>query len=621
MKFQAIKGVRDILPPESALWNRVEQAARDVFRTYSYGEIRLPIFEPTELFARSVGLDTDIVSKEMYTFEDYESSELLEHRNAVVTWRESPNVPSPPGPLGVGPLAIFSPFTGLVSRFHMLAKEAFEKGQIPRTPENERVLSHLLGEREIFISSVQSVSVVQNLQAVNALKQLVRQVTLGDSLTLRPEATASVVRSYIEHGMQTWPSPVKLCYLGPMFRRERPQKGRYRQFYQIGAEVLGPNIADFAIDAEVISMLMSFFDRCGLHGHTLYINSIGDRNCRPIYVQRLQAELRKVREKLNADSQRRIETNPLRVLDSKEPREQDVIRNLPQIADHLCKECRDHFDGLQVALKRLGIKFEVNPRLVRGLDYYVRTTFEVTAQGQGSQNAICGGGRYDGLVELIGGSKFKDIKGVGFAIGEDRLIEALHHEDIRASSNVDVLVAWKEQGSRDHAEIIAQSLRQAGLIVEVPVKPMPPREGLALANKRGIPIGVVIGPDEVSAASFSVRLLSEGDQVSLTRAQVGQLGRLLKFRILLERELEQTAIAHGVEYKGVPLGKLAARLVEKGALAGHLQRPIAMAIDTFNRLVHGGEATEDQQSEAVAASMLVVNELAGQDAKARFRIG
>src|SRR5690242_170811 len=237
MKFQAIKGVRDILPPESALWNHVEQAAREVFHTYSYGEIRLPIFEPTELFARSVGLDTDIVSKEMYSFEDRDDS----------------------------------------------------------------------------------------------------------SISLRPEATASVVRAYIEHGMQTLPGNVKLYYMGPMFRRERPQKGRYRQFYQIGAEVLGSSDAP-GIDAEVIEMLMRLFERLKLKSAVLNINSIGDKNCRPAYVEMLRAELQKVREQLGADSQRRIETNPLRVLDSKLESEQGIIEKLPRIAEHLCADCRAHYD-------------------------------------------------------------------------------------------------------------------------------------------------------------------------------------------------------------------------------------------------------------------------------------
>ncbi len=231
-----------------------------------------------------------------------------------------------------------------------------------------------------------------------------------------------MVRAYIEHGMQTRPGNVKLYYVGPMFRRERPQKGRYRQFYQIGAELLGPSDHP-ALDAEVIEMLLAFFARVNLKGATLYINSIGDKNCRPAYVERLRGELQKVREKLGADSQRRIETNPLRVLDSKLPEEQPIIETLPRIADHLCDACREHYAELKRQLALRNIAYEENWRLVRGLDYYMRTTFEITAPGLGSQNAVCGGGRYDGLVELLGGPA--TTKGIGFAIGTDRLMLSL----------------------------------------------------------------------------------------------------------------------------------------------------------------------------------------------------
>ena len=328
-QFRAIKGTRDILPPDSALWNWFEQTARNTFESYNFREIRLPIFEETELFARSIGADTDVVNKEMYTF-------------------------------STGPDA-----------------DTKEEGASAQT------------------------------------------------YSLRPEATASVVRAYIEHGMHTLPGNVKLYYVGPMFRRERPQKGRYRQFYQIGAEVLGQSDAP-AIDAEVIEMLMTFFKRAGLTRTTLYINSIGDKNCRPQYVELLREELRKVTDQLGPDSQRRIETNPLRVLDSKLPEEQPIIAKLPRISDHLCDACREHFAKLKEELNLRGIAYEENWRLVRGLDYYTRTTFEVIAAGLGSQNAVCGGGRYDGLVELLGGPP---TKGIGFAIGTDRAI--LSHARVR----------------------------------------------------------------------------------------------------------------------------------------------------------------------------------------------
>src|SRR3984893_8982614 len=324
-QFRAIKGTRDILPPDSALWNWFEHTAREVFESYNFSEIRLPIFESTDLFARSVGTETDIVSKEMFTFSLSQGSE--EHR---------------------------------------------VNDEAPRC----------------------------------------------ELVSLRPEATASVCRAYIEHNMQALAGNQKLYYIGPMFRRERPQKGRYRQFYQIGAEVLGQSDAP-AIDAEVLEMLLVFFHRVRLTRTTLYVNSIGDKECRPKYVELLREELRKVKDQLGTDSQRRIETNPLRVLDSKLPEEQEIIATLPRISDHLCEACRDHFAKLKDELNLRGLSYEENWRLVRGLDYYTRTTFEVTAEGLGSQNAVCGGGRYDGLVELLGGPP---TKGIGFAIGSDRAI-------------------------------------------------------------------------------------------------------------------------------------------------------------------------------------------------------
>src|SRR5882762_2910365 len=223
--------------------------------------------------------------------------------------------------------------------------------------------------------------------------------TPAERLSLRPEATASVCRAYIEHGMQQLPQPVKLYYMGPMFRRERPQKGRYRQFYQIGAEVLGGSDAP-AIDAEVIETVMTFFDRLELQGVHLDINSIGDRKCRPKYVELLRAELLKVKDKLGPDSQRRIETNPLRVLDSKLESEQAIIATLPHIADHLCEECAAHYAAVKHQLEMRGVIYRENWRLVRGLDYYMRTTFEITAQGLGSQNAVCGGGRVSSVARF-----------------------------------------------------------------------------------------------------------------------------------------------------------------------------------------------------------------------------
>src|SRR5580698_9123011 len=310
--IKAVKGTRDILPPSSAVWNQVEAVAREVLRIYNYQEIRTPILEETALFARGVGEETDIVSKEMYTFDDRD----------------------------------------------------------------------------------------------------------GTSLTLRPEATASVMRAYIEHRLDQIPGLQKLYYIGPMFRRERPQKGRYRQFYQIGAEAIGSESP--AVDAEVIQMVVELLRRVGLTGFQLYLNSVGDANCRPQYVELLKQQLRDVAPRLCGDCQRRAETNPLRVLDCKVPEDQPIIDALPSILQYLCEDCKPHFAAVQQYLADRNISFAVKPRLVRGLDYYMRTTFEVVHGSLGAQNSVLGGGRYDGLAESLG-SKVP-APGIGFSIGEDRLV-------------------------------------------------------------------------------------------------------------------------------------------------------------------------------------------------------
>jgi histidyl-tRNA synthetase len=509
MKFQAIKGVRDILPPESALWNRVEQAAREVFQTYGYGEIRLPIFEPTELFARSVGLDTDIVSKEMYSFEDYETSEVIEHRNAVLTF---PETVSP-----LDPITPFRSFSDLASRFVSLAQEALDAGRIPRTPENEAVLRLVGQEVGQFRAYLQNRGIAENNLLVVQIKERVREIKFGDVLALRPEATASVVRAYIEHGMHTQPGNVKLYYIGPMFRRERPQKGRYRQFYQIGAELLGPS-DDPSLDAEVIEMLLDFFARVNLHGAKLYINSIGDKNCRPAYVELLRGELQKVRDKLGADSQRRIETNPLRVLDSKRSEEQPIIDRLPHIADHLCDACREHYAELKRQLASRQIDYEENWRLVRGLDYYMRTTFEIIAAGLGSQNAVCGGGRYDGLVELLGGPAA--TKGIGFAIGTDRLMLSLQEAGATAKCGLEVYIAWMGAQAYPAAVALARKLREHNLSVELPAQEMKFGKSLNLADRLGARFAVILGEDELAAGQFTVKRLADGDQRKLSEAEL-----------------------------------------------------------------------------------------------------
>jgi histidyl-tRNA synthetase len=410
-KFQAIKGVRDLLPTETPLWNYVEETARAVFGTFGFGEIRLPIFEPTELFARSIGLDTDVVSKEMYTFADRDES----------------------------------------------------------------------------------------------------------LISLRPEATASVCRAYIEHGMQQLPAAVKLYYLGPMFRRERPQKGRYRQFYQIGAEVLGGHDAA-GIDAEVIEMVMAFFDRLKLQGVQLDINSIGCRDCRGKYVEVLRAELLKIKDKLGADSQRRMETNPLRVLDSKLESEQPIIATLPKMAAHLCAACAEHFAEVKRQLELRGVIYRENWRLVRGLDYYMRTTFEITARGLGSQNAVCGGGRYDGLVELLGGPP---TKGIGFAIGEDRLILSLQESGkAQAAQGRDIYIAWMGEKAFATAIRAAKDLRAAGYRVEMPATEQKFGKALGHADKLGSRYALILGEDEVSSGEWTLKTLADGSQAKYTESDL-----------------------------------------------------------------------------------------------------
>ena len=444
-KFQAIRGTRDLLPPETALWNRVEQTAHEVFETFGFGQIRPPIFEQTELFARAVGGETDIVSKEMYTF------------------------------------------TNPTSLAAMV-----------REGRTEGMLSDML-------------------------------LSEAEMISLRPEATASVCRAYIEHNMQQLPQPVKLYYMGPMFRRERPQKGRYRQFYQIGAEVLEvvrreaaehdwekEVRKDAAIDAEVIEMLMTFFAKLELAGTTLYINSIGHSgpDCRSVYMGKLYNELLKIKGKLGADSQRRIATNPLRILDSKLESEQSYIEKLPRITDYLCTGCAAHYAALKRQLEMRGVIYRENWRLVRGLDYYMRTTFEITAQGLGSQNAVCGGGRYDGLVELLGGPP---TKGIGFAIGEDRLILSLQESGkAPVQQGRDVYIAWMGERAQATAIRAAKDLRKAGFSVELP--PVEQKFGKALghADKLGAKYALILGDNEVSEGLWTLKTLANGSQAKFT---------------------------------------------------------------------------------------------------------
>ena len=398
-RIQAVKGARDILPDEVGAWHRIEAAARELFPRYGYREIRTPIFEETELFARSIGTETDIVSKEMYTFED--------------------------------------------------------QG--------------------------------------------------GASLTLRPEATAGIVRAVIENNLAANDPAPKFYAVGPMFRRERPQKGRYRQFHQVDVEAFG--MSRPSIDAEIIEVSLAYLEACGLADRELVLNSVGDGNCRPAYVEILRAALRKEAGRLCADCQRRTETNPLRVLDCKVPEDQPIIDALPRISDHLCPECRDHFAEVRRELDLLGIRYRLDHRLVRGLDYYTRTTFEVTSGELGSQNSVLGGGRYDGLVKELGGP---DLTGIGFALGMERLVMLLPNgADER---RCDVFLAPLVPEALDPALLLQRDLRRAGLRVLLDHEGRGLKSQMKKADKLGARFVAIRGEDERAKDVWVVRDMAGSSQ-------------------------------------------------------------------------------------------------------------
>jgi histidyl-tRNA synthetase len=429
--LKAVRGTRDLLPPETALWNRVEATARDVFARYGFGEIRTPVFEDTQLFARGVGEETDIVSKEMYTWEDR-------------------------------------------------ARAQSEKAQ---------------------------------------------------SLTLRPENTAGVVRAYIEHKLGETGGLQKLYYIGPQFRRERPQRGRYRQFWQIGCEVLGPVSSGSESpvrDAEVLEMLATLLDELGVRGWRLELNSVGSSEDRKRYNAALRQALAPVKHLMSEDNQRRAETNPLRVLDSKDPKDEEIIASLPKIYDFLDEDSRNHFAQVVRALDACGVAYVMNPRLVRGLDYYTRTTFEFTVpdgSGLGTQNALLGGGRYDGLSEMLGGPK---APGIGFAIGEDRLILTLQAQDGSKSvdaphpewlfaKKLDAYIAPMGAERNAAALALARELRRAGLSVEVGDGTFRLKKSFEVADKVARHI-VILGEDEVASGTATVKTFATGEQAKVARA-------------------------------------------------------------------------------------------------------
>ncbi len=450
--IKAVRGTRDLLPPETALWNFVESAVRDMFRAYNFQEIRTPIFESTELFARGVGEETDIVAKEMYTWED--------------------------------PPRVFEQY----KKFYRDVTEAIIEGRLP--PGGYAPLSDLAGSQ---------------------------------SLTLRPEATAGIVRAYIEHKL--WDRGLnKLYCIGPMFRRERPQKGRYRQFYQIDAEVIGPASAGSdspARDAELLEMLATLLDRLGISEWNLELNSVGCPNDRAAFNNALRKALEPVVGKMCVDCQRRAVTNPLRVFDCKVPEDQSIIETLPRISQFLDEGCRKHFEEVQGILKAVGVPFVLNDRLVRGLDYYTRTAFEFTHGALGAQNAILGGGRYDGLSEALGGPA---APGIGFAIGEDRLVMSLQ-ESASAEGVVrkpNVYVAALGAGMNGEAARLARELRRHDLVVDLGDETFRLKKSFEAATKAGAKYILIVGEDEVKADVFSLKNLATGEQVSVPRGELAR---------------------------------------------------------------------------------------------------
>lgn len=417
-KIQSIRGTHDILPGSVELWQRVERTAHELFSLYGYAEIRTPIFEDAELFTRSIGAETDIVRKEMYTLTD----------------------------------------------------------------------------------------------------------TKGKQFSLRPEGTASVVRSYIEHSLYHDKAAKKLYYIGPMFRRERPQKGRYRQFHQIGAEVLGSDHP--AVEAEVVEMLERFFSSLELGGLRLLINSVGCVKCRPTYLKRLREDLVKKQAELCSECQHRSQSNALRVFDCKVDSCQLVIDQLPNIIDHICKDCRQHFEKFEHYLDFLSHSETIicrrEPRLVRGLDYYVRTAFEIVSDGLGpTQNALVGGGRYDGLSEMVGGPP---AKGFGFALGMERLILLLSgQEDMRSRYKApppDLFLAYIEELYLEKSLKLAQELRRKGIFAYVDFETRSLKAQTRLAHRLEARYLCVVGEDEIEKGKFVIKRMKDGEQTLLSREDI-----------------------------------------------------------------------------------------------------
>ena len=551
--LKAVRGTRDLLPPETELWNRIETTARQVFARYNFGEIRTPIFEDTALFARSVGEETDIVSKEMYTWEDGERFDQLALTRAWLDavlaekrfYQESANPYSPvlreAGVFWMGHTStgqpefvcfrasVTSEAIDLLLQARRIAQSELVRQKFP--PESDYLKRYGIKLRLVIPAGGggASSSIERHDVEIEQFQSRVIPVfKSSQSLTLRPENTAGVVRAYIEHGLGESGQLQKLYYIGPQFRRERPQEGRYRQFWQIGAEVIGPpsSGSESALrDAEVLEMLAALLDELGITGWTLELNSVGSAADRVKYNDVLRAALAEVAPKMCGDCQRRAVTNPLRVLDCKVPEDQPIIEKLPKIGDSLGQESRAHFAAVTAALDAAGVPYKLNQRLVRGLDYYTRTTFEFTHGGLGAQNALLGGGRYDGLSEAIGGPK---APGIGFAIGLDRLAMTLQaQESMQAAApaaKVDAYIAPLGENLNAAALVLARELRRAGLGVELGDGSFRLKKSFEAADKVARRI-VILGEDEHQSGILTVKDFSSGVQGKVPRTELSSFLR------------------------------------------------------------------------------------------------
>jgi len=525
--LKAVRGTRDLLPPETELWNRVEATARAVFARYNFGEIRTPVFEDTQLFTRGVGEETDIVSKEMYTWKDGGRPDIsfLQRK-----WEEKHPVRTDfPRPVGnLTPLPDRFLFTTLDGNRTFVEFRVFPPEKVDSDLRTRAACIQNLNLRHLVVVPSRKIHEIEEsdyfskgiaLESVDGIF-----ITGEQSLTLRPENTAGVVRAYIEHKLGETGLLQKLYYIGPQFRRERPQKGRYRQFWQIGAEVIGPPSAGSESplrDAEVLEMLATLLNELGITGWTLVLNSVGSASDRPRYIAALREALKDKAARMCSDCQRRAETNPLRVLDCKVPEDQPIIDSLPKIADYLDNDSKAHFAAVLAALDTCGVSYQLNPRLVRGLDYYTRTAFEFTHGGLGAQNALLGGGRYDGLSEAIGGPK---APGIGFALGLDRLILTLQAQKEQqpttmADAFAHAYIAPLGEAQNSAALSLAHELRAAGLRIELGDGSFRLKKSFEIANKLARKI-ILLGEDELRSGILTVKDFATGDQTKIPRAEL-----------------------------------------------------------------------------------------------------